>query len=128
MRVLPSKSKFRKNEPLGWRDMRGNAAIRLPAPKFGSRLVGAVEPAVDHGVKGRTLQVISVLGDERQHMNEEQSGFKVTDRRLFNPDGTPRETAREAERESPTDSTLIATQPAQPSTPAAAPPRGPEES
>lgn len=28
-------------------------------------------------------------------MSEEQSGFKVTDRRLFNPDGTPREVERE---------------------------------
>src|ERR1044072_7657675 len=27
-------------------------------------------------------------------MSEEQSGFKVTDRRLFNPDGTPREVER----------------------------------
>src|SRR5882757_3590103 len=33
-------------------------------------------------------------------MSEEQSGFKVTDRRLFNSDGTPRETAREEERDS----------------------------
>jgi hypothetical protein len=33
-------------------------------------------------------------------MSEEQSGFKVTDRRLFNSDGTPRETVREEERES----------------------------
>jgi uncharacterized protein DUF1844 len=30
-------------------------------------------------------------------MSEEQSGFKVTDRRLFNPDGTPREVSREEE-------------------------------
>lgn len=28
-------------------------------------------------------------------MNEEQSDFKVTDRRLFNPDGSPREVERE---------------------------------
>ncbi len=33
-------------------------------------------------------------------MSEEQSGFKVTDRRLFNSDGTPRETVREEERDS----------------------------
>jgi hypothetical protein len=31
----------------------------------------------------------------RSKMSEEQSGFKVTDRRLFNPDGTPREGAQE---------------------------------
>jgi hypothetical protein len=30
-------------------------------------------------------------------MSQEQSNFKVTDRRLFNPDGTPREAAREEE-------------------------------
>jgi hypothetical protein len=28
-------------------------------------------------------------------MSEEQTGFKVTDRRLFNPDGTPREVERD---------------------------------
>ena len=28
-------------------------------------------------------------------MSEEQPQFKVTDRRLFNPDGTPREIAQE---------------------------------
>jgi len=33
-------------------------------------------------------------------MSEEQSGFKVTDRRLFNSNGTPREIAREEERDS----------------------------
>jgi hypothetical protein len=30
-------------------------------------------------------------------MSQEQSNFKVTDRRLFNPDGTPREGVREEE-------------------------------
>jgi hypothetical protein len=34
-------------------------------------------------------------------MSEEQSNFKVTDRRLFNPDGTPRDIEREAEPETP---------------------------
>ena len=32
-------------------------------------------------------------------MSEEESNFKVTDRRLFNPDGTPRDYEREAEPE-----------------------------
>lgn len=35
-------------------------------------------------------------------MSEEQPIFKVTDRRLFNPDGTPREIEREAEPETET--------------------------
>jgi hypothetical protein len=34
-------------------------------------------------------------------MSEEQSNFKITDRRLFNPDGTPRDIEREAEPETP---------------------------
>ncbi|HEY0378117.1 MAG TPA: DUF1844 domain-containing protein [Pyrinomonadaceae bacterium] len=34
-------------------------------------------------------------------MSEEQPVFKVTDRRLFNPDGTPREGAREEEKKEP---------------------------
>jgi Domain of unknown function (DUF1844) len=34
-------------------------------------------------------------------MSEEQSGFKVTDRRLFNPDGTPREVAQQQQEEKP---------------------------
>jgi hypothetical protein len=37
-------------------------------------------------------------------MSEEQSGFKVTDRRLFNPDGTP----REVERQTPADTAAAA--------------------
>jgi hypothetical protein len=37
-------------------------------------------------------------------MSEEQSGFKVTDRRLFNPDGTPREVERQAPAEQPAGS------------------------
>lgn len=32
-------------------------------------------------------------------MSEEQSNFKITDRRLFNPDGTPRDIEREPEAE-----------------------------
>jgi hypothetical protein len=34
---------------------------------------------------------------DEQEMSEEQSNFKVTDRRLFNPDGTPRDIEREEE-------------------------------
>ncbi|MBV9956840.1 MAG: DUF1844 domain-containing protein [Acidobacteria bacterium] len=35
-------------------------------------------------------------------MSEEQSNFKITDRRLFNPDGTPRDIEREPEAETQT--------------------------
>jgi len=53
-------------------------------------------------------------------MSEEQTGFKVTDRRLFNPDGTPRDSGRvEEERSEPTPA------PAPPPV-AAAEPRQPE--
>ena len=34
-------------------------------------------------------------------MSEEQSNFKITDRRLFNPDGSPRDIEREPEPETP---------------------------
>ena len=34
-------------------------------------------------------------------MSEEQSGFKVTDRRLFNPDGSPRDIERDEEPAKP---------------------------
>lgn len=47
-------------------------------------------------------------------MSEEQSSFKVTDRRLFNPDGTPREIEPERETAQP------ASAPAQTPAPAAA--------
>ncbi|HEX8653314.1 MAG TPA: DUF1844 domain-containing protein [Pyrinomonadaceae bacterium] len=39
---------------------------------------------------------------ETSTMSEEQTGFKVTDRRLFNPDGTP----REVERDDPADQSV----------------------
>jgi hypothetical protein len=54
-------------------------------------------------------------------MSEEKPTFKITDRRLFNPDGTPREVIREEEppaAESPADAAGT------PETPAAT--RGPE--
>ncbi|HEX8495458.1 MAG TPA: DUF1844 domain-containing protein [Pyrinomonadaceae bacterium] len=60
-------------------------------------------------------------------MSEEQSGFKVTDRRLFNADGTPRDVEREeapAQTASPqpaSESASSATEAAA-SAPAAAPP------
>jgi Domain of unknown function (DUF1844) len=44
-------------------------------------------------------------------MSEEKPTFKITDRRLFNPDGSPRDTIREEEEE-----------PARPEPPAPAPP------
>lgn len=50
-------------------------------------------------------------------MSEEKSEFKVTDRRLFNADGTPREVARE------TDAPAQATAPAAASEPVAAEPQ-----
>ena len=53
-------------------------------------------------------------------MNDEQTNFKVTDRRLFNPDGSPRELA-ENEKNEPQPSTTAA-QPNIASTPAEAQP------
>jgi hypothetical protein len=41
-------------------------------------------------------------------MSEEQPVFKVTDRRLFNPDGTPREIAREEEEKKETPASQAA--------------------
>ncbi|HZT58589.1 MAG TPA: DUF1844 domain-containing protein [Pyrinomonadaceae bacterium] len=52
-------------------------------------------------------------------MSEEKPTFKITDRRLFNPDGTPRDIIRE-EKEEPPDA-APAPQPAAESAPAAAP-------
>lgn len=49
-------------------------------------------------------------------MSEEQSNFKVTDRRLFNADGSPRDIEREAEPETPAASEVV-----EESSPAAAP-------
>jgi hypothetical protein len=58
-------------------------------------------------------------------MSEEQSGFKVTDRRLFNPDGTPRETPQ-SETPAPaaaaaTTTTAPAPSASEPAAPAAQP-------
>lgn len=47
-------------------------------------------------------------------MSEEQPQFKVTDRRLFNPDGTPREIAEE-EKEAQPESATVTAQSAAPS-------------
>ncbi|MDQ1560138.1 MAG: hypothetical protein QOD32_3198 [Pyrinomonadaceae bacterium] len=44
--------------------------------------------------------------DSSDEMSEEKPRFKVTDRRLFNPDGTPRDIEREAE--AATDNTATA--------------------
>ncbi len=49
-------------------------------------------------------------------MNEEQPNFKVTDRRLFNPDGTPRDVPPE---EKPAPNPTPAPEPARAPTPAA---------
>jgi hypothetical protein len=47
---------------------------------------------------GRAAQFASrCSGDLSDEMSEEKPHFKVTDRRLFNPDGTPRDIEREAE-------------------------------
>ncbi|MDT4897509.1 MAG: hypothetical protein QOH25_2586 [Acidobacteriota bacterium] len=54
-------------------------------------------------------------------MSEEQPVFKVTDRRLFNPDGTPREIER-AEETKPETAAAETKQPAPASEPRAAPP------
>jgi hypothetical protein len=59
-------------------------------------------------------------------MSEEQSGFKVTDRRLFNADGTPRDIEREEPPATTAPETTETNQPAPPSdAPAAA--SAPEE-
>ena len=61
-------------------------------------------------------------------MSEEKPTFKVTDRRLFNPDGTPRDIVREEEPPAPaapettTEPTQAAPRPAEPPPPS----RGPE--
>jgi hypothetical protein len=48
-------------------------------------------------------------------MSEEQSNFKVTDRRLFNPDGTPRDVPPEERPAEPKpEPTLTTDQPAEP--------------
>ena len=65
-------------------------------------------------------------------MSDEQTNFKVTDRRLFNPDGTPREVApEEASAPKPAAEATAATAPAPASEPApptsetpSAPPQG----
>ena len=55
-------------------------------------------------------------------MNDEQTNFKVTDRRLFNPDGTPREIAPEAEMPKPAVAANTASVAASASEPAPQPP------
>ncbi len=52
--------------------------------KFNSKVCGAA-----HGARSPPL-------DSSDEMSEEKPHFKVTDRRLFNPDGTPRDIEREA--------------------------------
>jgi hypothetical protein len=51
--------------------------------------------------EARSLR-LSSAPDKGIKMSEEQPIFKVTDRRLFNPDGTPREIEREAETKADT--------------------------
>ena len=57
-----------------------------------------------------------MLSDE---MNEEKPTFKVTDRRLFNPDGTPRDIEREAEATSAPAATTSSSAPPETQTTAA---------
>lgn len=52
-------------------------------------------------------------------MSDEQINFKITDRRLFNPDGTPREIP-EDERPKPQPEAAQVSEPAQPGTPGSA--------
>src|SRR5215218_7941117 len=57
-------------------------------------------------------------------MSEEKPSFKVTDRRLFNPDGTPRDIPREEEpAPTPEPAPAQAEAPRTPEPPAAEPPR-----
>lgn len=60
-------------------------------------------------------------------MSNEQSSFKVTDRRLFNADGTPRETLPE-ERPEPTPTAATAPEPAAATTEEQKMPASPTES
>lgn len=53
-------------------------------------------------------------------MSEEQSNFKVTDRRLFNPDGTPRDIEREEETPAPPTESAATSAPQTTATSAAA--------
>src|SRR6185437_6558338 len=52
-------------------------------------------------------------------MDEQQGNFKVTDRRLFNADGSPRELSAEEKRESETKQPAIAEVAAAPAEPVA---------
>jgi hypothetical protein len=52
-------------------------------------------------------------------MSEEKPTFKITDRRLFNPDGTPRDIVREEKEDETPLSEAAAAQPARPAEPAA---------
>jgi hypothetical protein len=61
-------------------------------------------------------------------MSEEQSNFKVTDRRLFNPDGTPRDIEREEEPEATTGAEIGAGTETPPPTQTAAAPSPAAES
>jgi hypothetical protein len=63
-------------------------------------------------------------------MSEEKPTFKVTDRRLFNPDGTPRDVAREEEPPAPATPEPATAAAPRPEDQPPAPPRGaatPEE-
>jgi Domain of unknown function (DUF1844) len=55
------------------------------------------------------------------HMQEEQPTFKVTDRRLFNADGSPRELTPEEEAAAAAAPAVAAEPPKEPAAPAAAP-------
>jgi len=62
-------------------------------------------------------------------MSEEQTTFKVTDRRLFNPDGTPRElTPEEKQASSATTGATIVSQEAQATVPSQPKPESPAQS
>ncbi|MEP6741038.1 MAG: DUF1844 domain-containing protein [bacterium] len=55
-------------------------------------------------------------------MSEEQTNFKVTDRRLFNADGTPRELSPEEKAQAKPEVKPLTSEPIQSSTPATEPP------
>src|SRR5215213_7698992 len=68
---------------------------------FQVRLKGRLffDPGLWTYVTGRCYHRVLNKRFRENFMSEEQPVFKVTDRRLFNPDGTPREVAREEQPE-----------------------------
>jgi Domain of unknown function (DUF1844) len=61
------------------------------------------------GAQIQVLPSLNQINDSGKNMSEEQPVFKVTDRRLFNPDGTPRDVERTEEAK--TETAAVESQP-----------------